>query len=222
MNLQKILKSLKLNESTISMVLGALVIIVIGWLTVNYFKSTDSGTTFPEGTSTELANKELPTSHIVSAGESLWTISEEYYGTGYNWVDIKDANGLASGEISEGDELTIPDVEPKMPEGTQMAEASPTVEPTIEPVSTPEPTLEPTAEPQEEEQVEMEDKDTVVTNEIDNAIEGNSYTVVHGDTLWDISVRAYGTGYKWVDIAAANDLVNPNLIHAGNQFVIPR
>ncbi len=55
-----------------------------------------------------------------------------------------------------------------------------------------------------------------------NAITGNSYTIVHGDSLWDISVRAYGDGYRWVDIAKANSLANPGLIFSGNVLIIPR
>ena len=50
----------------------------------------------------------------------------------------------------------------------------------------------------------------------------NSYTVVRDDNLWSIAVRAYGDGYKWVEIAKANKLVNPNLIHVGNKFTLPR
>lgn len=58
--------------------------------------------------------------------------------------------------------------------------------------------------------------------ETNNKITGNSYKVVRNDNLWDISVRAYGDGYKWVEIAKANNLVNPNLIHAGNVLKLPR
>ncbi len=54
------------------------------------------------------------------------------------------------------------------------------------------------------------------------AITGGSYTVVRGDNLWNISVRAYGDGFGWTKIAQRNGLVNPDLIHAGNVFVLPR
>lgn len=53
-------------------------------------------------------------------------------------------------------------------------------------------------------------------------IGGTSYVIMHGDDLWDIAVRAYGNGYKWIDIAKANNLSSPNLIHAGNSLKIPR
>jgi nucleoid-associated protein YgaU len=53
-------------------------------------------------------------------------------------------------------------------------------------------------------------------------ITGDTYTVVKGDNLWQIAVRAYGDGYQWVKIARENKLANPNLIHPGNIFKIPR
>jgi len=60
---------------------------------------------------------------------------------------------------------------------------------------------------------------TIISN---NSITGDAYTVVKGDNLWNIAVRAYGDGFRWPDIAKANHLVNPSLIHPGNYFIIPR
>ena len=48
-----------------------------------------------------------------------------------------------------------------------------------------------------------------------------SYTVVPGDDLWNIAVKEYSNGYRWVDIAAANKLENPGVIHAGNVLKMP-
>jgi len=65
----------------------------------------------------------------------------------------------------------------------------------------------------------------VMQNEVKQnpaTIMGNAYTVVRDDTLWDIAVRAYGDGYRWVDIAKVNNLANPDLIFSGNVFKIPR
>ncbi len=55
-----------------------------------------------------------------------------------------------------------------------------------------------------------------------NSIKGTSYTVAYGDYLWDIALRAYGDGFKWVEIAKANNLANPNLVHPGNVLKLPR
>ena len=54
------------------------------------------------------------------------------------------------------------------------------------------------------------------------SILGGSYTVVTGDNLWDISVRAYGDGYQWTKLASQNQLANPDLIYAGNVLSLPR
>ena len=184
MNLKSILKALKLNESTISMVLGALVIVVVGVLVINYFKGKETGTTLPTGVTTERESLSLPRTHTVVAGETLWSISERYYDSGYNWVDIAKENDLANaGLIEVGQKLSVPDVPAKavtVSEGKVVSETS------------------------------------------GSAISGSTYEVVKGDSLWDISVRAYGDGYRWVEVAKENKLANPNIIHAGNILILPR
>lgn len=47
------------------------------------------------------------------------------------------------------------------------------------------------------------------------------YTVQVGDTLWDISVRAYGDGYQWPQIAKTNMIAHPNLIYIGTTLTLP-
>ncbi len=63
---------------------------------------------------------------------------------------------------------------------------------------------------------------TSTTAEEQKAINGNSYTVQEGDLLWDIAVRAYGDGFKWTDIAAANNLPSADAISSGQVLQIPR
>jgi len=193
LNLKSILKSLKLNESTISMVLGAIVIVVVGVLVLNYFRGREPGTTLPEGEVTETQEgptviRNGKTVHIVQPGDNLWRIAERYYDSGYNWVDVASANNLANpGLIESGQELAIPDVEPKL---ATVATAETGV---------------------------LGDSE-----DLSNAISGATYEVSPGDHLWGIAVRAYGDGYRWVDISTENDLENPNLIHAGNVLTLPR
>ncbi len=53
-------------------------------------------------------------------------------------------------------------------------------------------------------------------------IDDSTYTVQEGEFLWDIAIRAYGDGYRWVDIAQENNLVNPDLIYHGQTLSLPR
>lgn len=184
--LKSLLKKLKLNESTISMFLGLLVVAVIGMLIFNYFKSvslpTEEGkeeVSLPE--TTEIKLSDLPTVYAVKEGENLWKIAESIYGSGYNWVDIAAENKLVNPDgLAVGQELTIPRAE--------------IIEPTT--VQSNEPTSE--------------------------TITASQYTIVKGDYLWAIAVRAYGDGYRWVEIARENNLINPNLIYPGNTLTLPR
>jgi nucleoid-associated protein YgaU len=128
--------------------------------------------------------KKLPTTYTVAAGDTLWLISERFYSSGYNWVDIARENKLAdAGHIEVGQKLTIPSVPVKMVSSTSTG-------PFIF-------------------------KSRSITSD--------TYVIQKGDTLWSISVRAYGDGYKWPDLAKANGLEhNPGLIHADNTLKIPR
>lgn len=199
MDLKSLLKQLKLNESGISMALGALVIIVVGILVVNYFKG-DGGNLIPGLTDTDENN--LPeNAYTVKEGDTLWSISEDQYGSGFEWTKIAEANDIENPySIEEGQVISLPDIE------TVEEVAVPTVEPEAVVTEEPDASVSSTVEP--------ETTSTSITSA--------TYTVVKGDNLWDISVRAYGDGYKWVEIARENDLVHPNLIHSGNVLILPR
>lgn len=54
------------------------------------------------------------------------------------------------------------------------------------------------------------------------SISGDSYTVVKGDNLWNICVRAYSDGYKWTEVAKFNNLTNPGYIEVGQVIKLPR
>ncbi len=175
--LKNILKTLKLNENNISMILGALVIVIVGILLVNYVKDKKSNTL--TGISTQSQNTR---EHIVTKGETLWSIAENSYGSGYNWTDIKDANKLTTDTIEVGQRLNIPDVTVKKPTMTKSV--------------------------------------TVARQEV--SVPVNTYKVVKGDCLWKIAVNIYGNGFRWRDIAKANNLKRPGLIHPGNVLSIPK
>lgn len=177
-------KRFESTESYISLALGLAVVLVIGVLIYNFVSSRKNQTLIDTGATTEQKEQKatdgLPGNHKVAAGETLWSISEKYYKTGYNWGDIAKANNLPSADLIEaGQTIVIPTVTPIMPEG-QVASGTNIAQPAAK-----------------------------------------TYTVVRGDTLWKIATSMYNDGYKWVEIAGVNKLVEPNLIHPGNVLTLP-
>ena len=66
---------------------------------------------------------------------------------------------------------------------------------------------------------------TEVKTEEGVAVAGNEYTVVAGDSLWTIAEAAYGSGYNWVDIFAANKAeldAHPDLLYVGTKLTLPK
>ena len=51
--------------------------------------------------------------------------------------------------------------------------------------------------------------------------EPKTYTVEPGDSLWTIAVREYGNGEKFREIATANGLTFPYVIHPGDVLKLP-
>ncbi|MBI3283069.1 LysM peptidoglycan-binding domain-containing protein [Candidatus Curtissbacteria bacterium] len=155
--------------------MGAIVVVVVGVLVVNYFRNKKEGEILPPVTN-EVATPTSGKSYTAAKGDSLWKISEAAYGTGFNWKEIAKENNLTdANQIEVGQKLSIPEVSNKK-----------------------------------------------VITPSEQAISGATYTVVKGDSLWKIAVRAYGDGYQWVRIAKENKLVHPNLIHPGNILTLPR
>ena len=116
-NLKNFLKTLKLNESTVSMVLGLIVIITVGILISNYFKDKGGTGKLPLelNNKTESTETNFGKTHIVVKGESLWSIAEKEIGSGYNWVNLAKANNIKNpGLIFAGQKLSIPSVESKI------------------------------------------------------------------------------------------------------------
>lgn len=48
------------------------------------------------------------------------------------------------------------------------------------------------------------------------------YVVKKGDSLWKIAVSEYNDGYKWTELAKANDLKNPGAIEIGQKLILPK
>lgn len=56
---------------------------------------------------------------------------------------------------------------------------------------------------------------TVVKNRASSKETSKTYTVKQGDTLWTIAKKSLNDGSKYKDLAALNNIKNPNLIHPG-------
>ncbi|MYC95795.1 MAG: LysM peptidoglycan-binding domain-containing protein [Caldilineaceae bacterium SB0661_bin_32] len=75
----------------------------------------------------------------------------------------------------------------------------------------------------------MSDKDDKMMSDKDGMMGGimlmeegdTPYTVAAGDTLGSISRRAYGASKYWEVICSANGLANCNLIHVGDELMLP-
>lgn len=116
--LKNLLKALKINETAISTVMGGVVVLIVAVLMFNYFKSINQDT---NGVITEPAKvievtegekpENLPDTYKVEKGDHLWGIAEKFYKSGYNFVDIAEANAITRPDYLEvGQELTIPQV----------------------------------------------------------------------------------------------------------------
>lgn len=207
--LKKILKTIHLNESTISTALGAVVVLVVGVLIFNYIKQTQTN---PEITQEAISDeiqkigdveveqteegklvpKDLPESYEVKQGESLWKISEAQYGSGYNWTDIAKANNIQNPDYLEAEQkISLPKVEVKV-----------------------------LAQKEEVQNKQPEEQKTYVQQT--DTISGDSYKTQAGDSLWKIAVRAYQDGYKWPEITKANNLANPDYLEVGQELKLPR
>ncbi len=175
--------------------MGVLVVLAIGGLAYRYFQAnglplkTEKEEQEQEQTQEKeetVEEVQIPETHTVSEGESLWQIAERYYLSGYNWIDIAEANNLSNPDLLEtGQELAIPEVESRTITVTELPE-------------------------------------TGIAEEVQ--IENDTYTVVEGDSLSKIALRAYGDMFEWPKIWSANrdQVSNPNIIEPGMVLEIPR
>jgi nucleoid-associated protein YgaU len=191
-------------ENAISVVLGLAVVLVIGAMIVNTIRNRNK--------TNDAANTEATTqgqtgasgttgkgTYTVQAGDTLWSIAEKSYNDGFKWTEIQKANSLSSNTVEVGQKLILPEITGASTSSQPVAAGS----------------TGPTGTGNVAVATGTKEGQTL------SASTDKSYTVVRGDSLWTIAVKQYGNGNRWVDIAKANNLKNPSLIHAGNVFILP-
>ncbi|MBN1263766.1 MAG: LysM peptidoglycan-binding domain-containing protein [Candidatus Pacebacteria bacterium] len=196
-SLKKTLKKAKLNEKLINQTLGVLALVVVGILIFNYFKAPKSESTL-EPVISEISQEQNEVVLIEEDGKLVpETLPEKYLVvTGDSLWKIAEkfySSGYNWVDIAKANNLTDAD------------QISPGKELNL-----------PKAE------VRQPIAGAVLEEEFGPAISEDSYLVQKGDSLWKIAVRAYGDGYRWAEIAQANQLEYPGLIHPGNKLAIPR
>lgn len=222
--LDKLENEIQSNQSKVSLVLGALIVLVIGILVFNYFNRNKAslGPAQQTETQTETADvspNQLPGKYTVKEGDTLFLIAEKYYKDGNKFTEIAKVNNLTdANQIETGQVLEIPKPE------TQLAEASAQPSATPEPSASPEESFspKPSASPEEQVAETGTGKGGGNTTTWGPRIEGNTYTVVEGDWLSKIAGRAYGDIMDFERIAKANNIPNPDLIEPGTVLAIPR
>ena len=116
--LEKIETNIESNQSKVSLVLGALIVLVIGILVFNYFNRNKASLGPAQQTETQtqtekqdVSKNNLPGDYTVKDGDTLFIIAEKYYQDGDKFTEIAKANNLADvNEIVVGQVLKIPAV----------------------------------------------------------------------------------------------------------------
>jgi nucleoid-associated protein YgaU len=151
-------------------------------------------------TPSPLARPEVGKTYIVQSGDYLSAISQNVYGSTDHVADLAKSNNITDPNIVEiGQKLYIPMV--------------------TTPSSVPAPTTSVVAGQPTGTVDTSPSNQQAATAKV--TITGSSYTIQSGDCLWNIAQAAYGDGYLWSKIAAANNLTTPDLIFAGNRITLP-
>ncbi len=144
-------------------------------------------------------------------GDTLYDISQKYYGSGDDFPQIVAANNLPDeNTIEVGQVLEIPKLSPTPLPSTS---TQPSVSPSPSSIQSYQQNTGyvagGTGGPENE-------------TEWGTKITGTTYTVQAGDWLSKIAGRAYGNIYDFTKIASVNHITNPNEIEPGTVITIPR
>lgn len=201
--LEKISLEVSESQSKLSMVLGALIILVIGILLFNYFSRGKQSLGPAQSTETQDSQDTAENSggkYTIKEGDTLFLIAQKFYGDGYKFTELVKLNNLTNPDLIEvGQVLDVQKIETdNLSENTLTQNA---VSTQINTTQT---------------QISAE------STEWGPRITENKYTVVAGDWLSKIAARAYGDTMSYEKLAKANNMTDPNLIEPGTILSIPR
>jgi len=191
------LKKLKLNEPLISTMLGGFVIIIVSVLIFNYFKAGKV-----EEIAIQQPQEELGQLEEVSEGEfmpiNLPAIHKVEAGEDLWSISKKYyTSGYNWQDIANENNI----INPNHIEVGQELKLPKTI------------VKNPTVKKQEKLSEDQPSKQ-LITDSV--------YKVKKGDYLWKIAVFAYDDGYKWPEIAKANNLTNPDYLEEGLELKLTR
>lgn len=191
------------GESYTSLVLGIVVVIIAAILILSFLrgKNVNTDSEIQKNASSDESAEAVDgvqtvgdeKVYKVQAGDDLWNIAEKVYKDGYKWVEIAKANSLTNPNLIYADNVL------KLPNSVQKASEMEAVV-----ISSP--------------NANIDTRGVAV----DTKITGGTYKVEKGDYLWEIAVRAYGDGFKWVEVAKVNNITNPDIIFSGTELKLPR
>lgn len=107
------LKNLKLNENNISVAVGVIVIVVVGLVLFRYIRNVNkpTGQVSDKAAATEVVSLD----YTIQAGDSLWKIAQDKYGSGFKWTEIYTQNKTIIGNnpnlIYPSTKITLPKIE---------------------------------------------------------------------------------------------------------------
>ena len=109
---QNLFEQLRLSESYVSLIMGAVVVLVLSLVFFVFIKGNNpSKDTLPATDSlTPLVTKSVEQTYILQEGEALWDVAVKFYGDGFRWTDIAKANNLedTADFVPPGTKLIIP------------------------------------------------------------------------------------------------------------------
>lgn len=233
--LKRLIKSIKVNENTISLLLGVVIVFVVGGMIYNYFQDTPAQLPVIEDTKIneilsdinstesaqidELAENSIsitvtPTQNIVPTNTPVATPTNTPMPTNTPAPTNTPTN------------MSSPTNTPVLPTSTPLPTLI--VNPTSTPVPTQVPTIIPTNTPMPTPTQLQGQIASGVSTEANQgtvaATSTNKHIVVKGENLWKISEKYFNSGYAWVEIAKVNNL-SPNqvgVITVGQELNIPQ